>query len=66
MLNPETAFTESIWRGWLEQTGYNEETMPLEWCRTCLVSYSESNAGKSMRLYMEAWLDGYRAAMEGK
>jgi hypothetical protein len=66
MTNPSEVFPESIWRGWLELTGYDEHDMPLAHCHELLSRRDHNLDANSMRDYIIAyqtgWIAGYKEA----
>jgi hypothetical protein len=63
MNDPQTIFPARIWRGWLEQTGYHEDDMPLARCHELLTFNMWNPDVHSMLRYAEAWREGYDAAV---
>jgi hypothetical protein len=63
MNDPQTIFPARIWRGWLEQTGYHEDDMPLARCQELLANNPRSPDADSMFDYAEAWREGYNEAV---
>ena len=64
MTTPKEMFTERVWKGWLDWTGYNATEMPLEYCQESLLQKSLSYDAKTMIQYMDAWTHGYDHALK--